>query len=67
MPRKTNLKKIERSKQGKSSSDFALESIPIEFEFDMDTIAISDDVKKQRKLVNPMAYFLISFFLSIHD
>ena len=66
MPRKTNFKKIQRSKQGKSSSDFALESIPIEFEFDMDTIAISDD-KKQRKLVNPMADFRISFFLSIHN
>ena len=48
MPRKTNFKKIGRSKQGKSSSDFALESIPIEFEFDMDTITISDD-KKVRK------------------
>ena len=66
MPRKTNFKKIGRSKQGKSSSDFALESIPIEFEFDMDTMTISDD-KKQRKLVNPMADFLISFFLSIHN
>ena len=58
MPRKTTFKKIGRSKQGKSSSEFALEELePDTFEFDIDSIADT----KQKKLVNPMTHFLISF------
>ena len=61
MPRKTTFKKIGRSKQGKSSSDFALEELePDTFEFDIDTMTSIADTK-QKKLVNPMTHFLISF------
>ena len=62
MPRKTTFKKIGRSKQGKSSSDdFALEELePDTFEFDIDTMTSIAD-SKQKKLVNPMTHFLISF------
>ena len=67
MPRKTTFKKIGRSKQGKTSSDFALEPISKDeqntYEFDIDTMTNIPDETKQKKFVNPMAYFLIFFAL----
>ena len=65
MPRKTTFKKIGRSQQGKTSSDFALEPITNEeqntYEFDIDTMTNIPDDTKQKKFVNPKAYFLICF------
>ena len=65
MPRKTTFKKIGRSKQGKSTSNFALESISkaeaCTFEFDIDQ-CIADDTKQKKLVLNPMAYFLILYF-----